>query len=479
MGKGERAAGLAAGASRARACVRSQLCIQRRYGKIPTQKPFVCYLKGLLTKLSGLLGVYSLDGRVNYQVNTGTLTVGSFTVKDMDEDVDSEPAAPPPPQRPPKIRVYFDGQQYLVWKPRDAYVLRCAHRLVGCLVGALPANKRQNTEHGLPLALLFEEVLLGVEEGVIVVVDSRELRAINPGDQTGDADSASGTDLAPVPVPVPATAPAQVPVVALGSPATGEAASTAAPGGAAPPAPPGALGCRTVDGECKLWSELSLPTLTADMLRAADSGRLNHARVYRALWQKGFYATAGLNFGADYLCYEGDPFLHHAHMLVHVTLPERMPRAVELSYLARLAGSVKKRACLALCLPNGGVHLELISIQDAGTPHINSQAVMAAATRAVAAAVGAMAPETTPPPLPAADGPEERKLRLVMQSHAYVESDAWLGGTEPPRKKPRGGDPTDHCDGVRTAAPTANTEPVDEAVTAVDAAFTATASTEQ
>ena len=203
-----------------------------------------------------------------------------------------------------------------------------------------------------------------------------------------------------------------------------------------------------------------MPILTADVLRANGHDRLNHARVYRALWQKGFYTTAGLNFGADYLCYEGDPFLHHAHMLVHVTPAGCIPRAVELSCFARLAGSVKKRACLALCLPNGDVHLELISIQDAGTPHINSQAVMASARQAaaaVAASVSAVPLDSTlAPPLPTAleSKAEERQLRLVMQSHAYVESEAWLSSAESPRKKPRADCSTDHRAQATTAAPT-------------------------
>ena len=58
------------------------------------------------------------------------------------------------------IRVYYDGRRFLVWNTRDAYTLRCLHRIVGSLVGALPTNKRQTQEFGMPLSLLFEEALL-------------------------------------------------------------------------------------------------------------------------------------------------------------------------------------------------------------------------------------------------------------------------------------------------------------------------------
>ena len=37
-----------------------------------------------------------------------------------------------------KIRVYWDGRRFLIWDTRHAYELRCAHRIVGSTIGALP-----------------------------------------------------------------------------------------------------------------------------------------------------------------------------------------------------------------------------------------------------------------------------------------------------------------------------------------------------
>ena len=74
------------------------------------------------------------------------------------------------------MRAYWDGGRFLLWNTRHAYELRCAHRIVGSTVGALPTNKRQTCEYGMPLSLMFEEALLAVEEGFAEVVDASALR---------------------------------------------------------------------------------------------------------------------------------------------------------------------------------------------------------------------------------------------------------------------------------------------------------------
>ena len=70
-----------------------------------------------------------------------------------------------------RARVYWDGSRFLVWNARHAYELRGAHRIVGSMVGALPTNKRQTCEHGMPLSLMLEEAILVAEEGIGDVVD--------------------------------------------------------------------------------------------------------------------------------------------------------------------------------------------------------------------------------------------------------------------------------------------------------------------
>ena len=110
------------------------------------------------------------------------------------------------------------------------------------------------------------------------------------------------------------------------------------------------VGWHPIDGESKQWAQdASLPPLSPQQLRLTIPGRcrLAHAQVFRALWSRGFFITCGSNFGADYLCYPGDPMRHHAHLLVHVARPGQPQNAIELAAAARLANSVKKAAVLA------------------------------------------------------------------------------------------------------------------------------------
>ena len=198
-----------------------------------------------------------------------------------------------------KIRVYWDGRRFLIWDTRHAYELRCAHRIVGSTIGALPTNKRQTCEFGMPICLLFEEALLVCEEGIAEVVDASGLKP-------------AGLDEPPADTP--------------------------------PPVP---VGFHAIDSECPAWQESNLRPLDPQQVRlAGDGSRLLHAAIFRALWQRGFYITSGSGFGAEYLAYPGDPLRHHAHLLVHVARPGKPMRQIELSCCARLANTVKKTAVL-------------------------------------------------------------------------------------------------------------------------------------
>lgn len=250
-----------------------------------------------------------------------------------------------------EIVVHWDGRRFLVWNSRQAYALRGAHRIVGSAVGALPTNKRQTHEMGLPLSLLFEEALLLAEEGLAEVVDASGLRpeeraaaavaaakvAAEGVSTVGESSAGSGTSSCIAAIP---TSP--------GTPAAAPGASQAFP----------TTGWYAIDGECGEWKlqSASLPRLSPQQLRLADRGqRLLHAQVFRALWSRGFFITCGSTFGADYLCYPGDPMRHHAHLLVHVARPGRPPPTIELSCASRLANSVKKASVLAEGIGDGEV----------------------------------------------------------------------------------------------------------------------------
>jgi hypothetical protein len=53
---------------------------------------------------------------------------------------------------------------------------------------------------------------------------------------------------------------------------------------------------------------------------AAERVRLS---VFRDLWQRGHYLTAGVKFGGDYLVYPGEPSRFHAHYVAWVQRPDQ------------------------------------------------------------------------------------------------------------------------------------------------------------
>ena len=242
-------------------------------------------------------------------------------------------------------RVYWDGGRFLLWNARHAYELRCAHRIVGSTVGALPTNKRQTCEYGMPLSLMFEEALLAVEQGFAEVVDASTLRT--GGAVAGAAAAETPRQDTPQEARLPIT------------------------------------GWHGIDAECATWVDAALVPLSAHQLRLASSGRMLHAQVFRALWLRGFFITSGSGFGADYLCYPGDPLRHHAHLLVHVGRPGRPMRLAELACAARLANSVKKTAVLAES--GEGADVRFTTVESPSTQH-HPHAAMSTALGASSAA---------------------------------------------------------------------------------------------
>mmetsp|Transcript_27357 Transcript_27357/g.45618 ORF Transcript_27357/g.45618 Transcript_27357/m.45618 type:complete len:259 (+) Transcript_27357:156-932(+) len=199
-------------------------------------------------------------------------------------------------------RVFFSAGRFLVWDALHVQALR-VHRIVGALIGALPMKKRQGAELGIPLLLLFEEVLLALEEGLCEVVDGD---SVLPPSGAAAQDDVGGTGFCPIMT------------------------------------------------SCCDWQADAISPLSVSAMRLAGAGRLVHAQIFRKLWECGFHVTNAAKFGGDFLVYDGDPFEHHAHLIIHVVPPARQLRAAERVCAQRLAASVKKLAVLA-CMDGASV----------------------------------------------------------------------------------------------------------------------------
>lgn len=224
----------------------------------------------------------------------------------------------------PPIRIFLSGERLLVWEPRHIYALRCQHRLVGCLVGALPSNKRQAAQLGPPLSLSFEEALLAAEEGFAEVVD-----------------------------------------IASVSTSAASASDAAVAGAAASPA----SGFCTTPTASEEWRTAALPVIApVDLSRLIEaSGRRTHARVFIDLWSRGWFVTTAAKFGADYMVYPGDPMQHHAAYTVHVAQPTQPLQPLQLVAASRLAHDAKKSAVVAHCGGGADAVVRYLRIQPMGT----------------------------------------------------------------------------------------------------------------
>ncbi|XP_060522379.1 tRNA-splicing endonuclease subunit Sen34 [Cylas formicarius] len=70
-------------------------------------------------------------------------------------------------------------------------------------------------------------------------------------------------------------------------------------------------------------------------------------KVFRDLWERGYYITNGEKFGGDFLVYFGDPLVYHAVFIVRCIEREKLLTPANLVGFGRLGVSVKKRAVLA------------------------------------------------------------------------------------------------------------------------------------
>ena len=208
---------------------------------------------------------------------------------------------------PSVLRIFRTGKRFLIFDVGHIWTLRTRHRIVGALVGALPSHKRQAAEHGAPLVLHFEEALLALEEGIAEIVDAAHLP----------------------------------------SSASEHCMDTTVPPAKAPAASEDGNSCLRIEASRADWLTCELPRLLARDLRAAEKARVHHAEVFRQLWVRGFYVTSGATYGADYLCYAGDPICFHAHILVILIPPGQRLGPAELLCVARLASSTKKQPVLA------------------------------------------------------------------------------------------------------------------------------------
>ncbi|KAG3255664.1 tRNA splicing endonuclease subunit 34, transcript variant X1 [Ictidomys tridecemlineatus] len=84
-------------------------------------------------------------------------------------------------------------------------------------------------------------------------------------------------------------------------------------------------------------------------------------RIYKDLWERGFFLSAAGKFGGDFLVYPGDPLRFHAHYIAQCWAPDDPIPLQDLVSAGRLGTSVRKT--LLLCSPHGNGMVAYTSLQ--------------------------------------------------------------------------------------------------------------------
>ncbi|KAK2188882.1 hypothetical protein NP493_117g07037, partial [Ridgeia piscesae] len=180
----------------------------------------------------------------------------------------------------------------------DVAVLRQEHRIVGRLVGCLPRLPRQNIQLGRPLQLLAEEATLLVDKGVAQVALCREKKR---EEIQAHADEIQRGRMAKRQRLVKDQIDAD------------EAESTAT--------------CRHTELEPAEW------------LYPVTETETTRYRVFKDLWEKGYYLTSGCKFG-------GEPARFHSFYIAVCRPSSQSFTPLDLITLGRLGANVKKTVIL-------------------------------------------------------------------------------------------------------------------------------------
>eukprot|EP00038_Savillea_parva_P011797 m.200167 g.200167 ORF g.200167 m.200167 type:complete len:318 (-) comp20975_c0_seq1:92-1045(-) len=299
-------------------------------------------------------------------------------------------AVPPASDR---ITAHVTGDVVAVWSVDEATRIRTEHHIVGAAVGALAHHSQQNMVLGLPVVLSPEEVALLSTKDAIQFIDLRgprrkpsgasvelfrqdrerylEVQAErlrrNAEERRAAIDAIrrlgkrrkTAVDKQPE-----ASAACTEPSATSVAPATGASSTTATGSGAS-----GALhqaarvailtagtygdaATELLDHLPLLPSEIELPlrynVAASDVLR-------RRCRVVADLHAKGYWITAGVKFGGDFLVYPGDPHRYHSHFVAVVVEPEQPITPHDIVSFGRLVTVVKKALILCTVTPSDEV----------------------------------------------------------------------------------------------------------------------------
>nr|KAJ3418228.1 tRNA-splicing endonuclease subunit [Polyrhizophydium stewartii] len=246
----------------------------------------------------------------------------------------------------------------LLWDAGDVARLRQDMRIVGGLAGALVQLPSQNALRGLPMHLMPEQVALLLDLGAAVLVNDGAAHAVPTEDdlhrQRSGHDAAMATYLAnraeyARQMRILKTSGAGVKGGSIQQdPAAGQMGQASVP--VAPQLP-----VAVPSSSSRLsWFRPDLSAAAFSAL-AIESVPNHRRRVFRHLWERGWFITSGSKFGGDFLLYPKDPLLCHSTHVVLVLGPTSIEvTGQDVIRAGRLATFCRKQFMFCWCDPSGG-----------------------------------------------------------------------------------------------------------------------------
>uniref|UniRef100_A0A8C8SD66 tRNA-splicing endonuclease subunit Sen34 n=2 Tax=Pelusios castaneus TaxID=367368 RepID=A0A8C8SD66_9SAUR len=281
------------------------------------------------------------------------------------------------------IQIHVLDGAALVWSAEDAQEIREQFRLVGTLVGALARKPRQNARLGLPLQLLPEEARLLVELGAAILVKGTKTQLPVEGEEMTQLSKVEAYHQELEESYQEQQRLARVERTALLARLAehitegrahrrqqrGEMPDTVEDSGLPDSPfilPRGSMMVQLPTAQCHPGKveKVDWTTPSPDWPHASCSAHEARHRIFRELWDKGYYLSGGSKFGGDFLVYPGDPLRFHAHYIA-LCCPQGAPLPLHaLVAAARLGTGVKKT--LLLCSPGTGGTVVFTSLQWSG-----------------------------------------------------------------------------------------------------------------
>ncbi|XP_014219165.1 tRNA-splicing endonuclease subunit Sen34 [Copidosoma floridanum] len=281
-----------------------------------------------------------------------------------------------------KIDLTVSGSEIFVWKADDWLILRQTHRILGDCIGCIAKKPRQENISGLPLLLLPEEAKLLVEKDIgrlvqkpmlkeipteslkkkfeeyrnklfldqqDILIEKRKLQLSSVMDRIveGKKRKLLGLDTSKKKVKKPLDDETRKALdeIEIDKEALMEEEVAKLP--------------KIKKSDAFVQIHTAYPWNTGDIkiemsiFPSTDEEVLKY-KVFKDMWEKGYYITSGQKFGCDYLAYPGDPIMFHSQLLIYCKNRNDEISIPELIAESRIGSHVRKTLVFATLSNDGG-----------------------------------------------------------------------------------------------------------------------------